>query len=198
MIIRIEKIQEQCKLIKNEYALLNVSQKVKFDKMNTEKKEESLLGRALVRQIFEESGFIGKLYFRKTNKGKPFTVPRFKQFSISHSQGIVAACVSDNKVGIDIEVIREIDLNLSKKVCTEEENQWIFAADSHNESIKRFFILWTLKEAYMKVTGEGMRIPFKSIPFKITDDYTVLTTVKEYDFMVKIDGQLVISTAEMR
>ena len=62
--------------------------------------------------------------------------------SISHSNGVVAACCSDAPVGIDIEKIRKTTARLKKKI-----------ADNSSISDEEFFKDWTLKEAYLKASG---------------------------------------------
>ncbi len=191
-------VNNENELIHSEFARLSAKKQAEFLKFPEIKRKESLLWRGLIRQIYKEQGYNGKLIFKKTAKGKPFTVPKISEFSVSHSEGIAAVAVSDKKVGIDIEALREIDLRLSEKICTQEEKEWIFTAENKAERLKRFFILWTLKESYMKATGKGMRIPFKYIAFKISDNYEILNGVKGYGFTIKIENNTVISTAEKR
>lgn len=198
MIIRTANVNNEKELINNEFARLSLKKQAEFLRYPKKKREESLLWRGLLRGIFKEQGFDGNIIFKKTAKGKPFTSPKLSEFSVSHSEGIVAVCVSSKKVGIDIEILREIDLNLSKKICTEEEKNWIFSAKTEEERRKRFLVLWTLKESYMKVTGKGMSIPFKDITFEISDDYKVLSPVNGYTFTVNISENAVISTAKER
>jgi phosphopantetheinyl transferase len=42
---------------------------------------------------------------------------------------------------------------------------WICAAESEWEKSKRFSILWALKEAYVKCTGQGITTDVESIVF---------------------------------
>ena len=125
MIIRTANVNNEKELINDEFARLSKKKQSEFLRYPEKKRQESLLWRGLIRQIFKEQGFDEDIILKKTAKGKPFTAPKFSEFSVSHSEGIVAVCVSDKKVGIDIEVLRGIDLNLSKKICTEEEKNWI-------------------------------------------------------------------------
>lgn len=198
MIIKLANIINEKELINNEYALLSKKKRVEMDKIIGQRREESLLGRALVRQLLKENGFNEKILFGKTANGRPYTIPKTMNFSISHSEGNVIAALSKKKIGIDLEILRDIDLCLCKKACTASETGWILKANSISEQQKRFFILWTLKESYMKVIGKGMRIPFKSIAFDVTDDYKIINSIKEYDFTVAVKDNMVVSTAEKR
>lgn len=71
-------------------------------------------------------------------------------FSIAHAGNYAICVVADDVVGIDIEGNRR---NISRKVShyfSEWENNWV------GEDEDRFYRLWTVKEAYCKMTGEGI------------------------------------------
>ncbi len=59
-------------------------------------------------------------------------------------------------VGIDIERIRDVDERLIRYVCSEKELEYVFAGNNQNETTKRFFRIWTVKEAYFKCLGTGI------------------------------------------
>ena len=86
-------------------------------------------------------------------------------FNISHSGSKVAAAVCDERVGVDIEVLRPVSLKLAKRVCTVEELLYVFGRtpaetdfedETNPECIRRFFEVWTAKEAYFKCIGTGI------------------------------------------
>ncbi len=86
-------------------------------------------------------------------------------FNISHSESKIAVVVSDEEIGIDIEVIRPYSLRLTKKICSEEELLYIFGhlpdeteftENASMETLHRFFEIWTAKEAYFKCMGTGL------------------------------------------
>ena len=75
-------------------------------------------------------------------------------FNISHSGDIVCCVVSNTtKVGIDIELQREVKPATLKKFLTETPNT---AEDNTEEYNKhQFFNLWTKNEAIIKAAGHG-------------------------------------------
>lgn len=90
------------------------------------------------------------------------------QFSLSHTQGLAALLITvAPHAGVDVEHIKKTDdLRLvAAKILAPIElaslNQLADAA-----WVKRFFELWTLKEAYAKARGLGLALPLKSIAFK--------------------------------
>lgn len=112
----------------------------------------------------------------KGKHGKPYieNFPNF-EFNISHSGDAVAIAYGENCVGLDIENIRcrENDLKVAKRCFLEPE--YIFVTDdafeldmdgiSHPVE-ERFFMVWTMKEAYLKYKGTGISVPMNSFEVK--------------------------------
>lgn len=103
--------------------------------------------------------------FSYAENGKPSVTGSRYEFSISHSDDLVAVAVHTGPVGIDVEHIREVSPRLAKKYFCDDENFYIFgheAKDSDFEHMAstdirmRFFEIWTAKEAYLKCIGEGL------------------------------------------
>lgn len=81
------------------------------------------------------------------------------RFNMSHcARGIVCA-VSDRDVGVDIEVI-QYDSLVAEHVLNGEELAEVAAAVSPAE---KFTELWTRKESFLKLTGEGLVEDMKGI-----------------------------------
>lgn len=112
----------------------------------------------------------------KNEKGKPY----FKYisdlfFSISHTDELTVIALSDSEVGIDAEKIRSADLRVIRRFLKEEAD-YITERDSD----RRFFEIWTKKEAYLKCKGTGLSGGLDSVnvlelPFKTMDyeDYVI-------------------------
>lgn len=88
----------------------------------------------------------GKPYFK--NKPDLF-------FSLSHSGNYAMAAVSNKEIGCDIQLIKDMDIRLSKRFFAEDENEYI-------KNINDFFRVWTLKESFIKLTGRGLSMPLNS------------------------------------
>lgn len=80
-------------------------------------------------------------------------------FSISHCRTCVACAVSDSPVGLDVECY-QFDPDLAREVCSEEELAGILAS---NDPKVEFTKLWTKKESYLKLTGEGLRNDLRNL-----------------------------------
>lgn len=88
-------------------------------------------------------------------KGKPFLTdyPDI-HFNLSHCRHAALCVVDDRPVGCDIEdVPDQIDLELCKRCFNESETDSI--CSSPNPPLA-FTELWTKKEAFLKMTGEGL------------------------------------------
>lgn len=82
--------------------------------------------------------------------GKPVYKNSDIHFNLSHAGNYVVCAVSDKAVGVDIERQRKNVIRVAKRFFTQAECDWI-----GDESLK-FSRIWTLKEAYAKLTGEGI------------------------------------------
>lgn len=98
--------------------------------------------------------------------GKPvFVEHKDIHFNISHAGKYVVCVLADCAVGVDIEGDREVRDNVAKRFFSKEECQWI--EEKCEEKKRRFFELWTLKEAYGKLTGEGIALTIGRVSFSM-------------------------------
>lgn len=104
-----------------------------------------------------------QLQFTYSSRGKPSLVSNGIAeplcFNLSNSNELALCAVTLNRaIGIDIEYIRpKIDnKSLSKHFFSTQENKLINSFP-HEERQDIFLNLWTLKEAYLKATGEGIK-----------------------------------------
>lgn len=76
--------------------------------------------------------------------------------SLSHSGGhaLCAQAPRDWAVGVDLERVRARDTAaLAAWVCSEPERAWLAQAADTAARLERFYMLWTLKEAFVKAAG---------------------------------------------
>lgn len=96
-------------------------------------------------------------------------------FNLSHSDDTVLCAVSDIPVGCDIEKVTDVPLEVADRYFSERERRYIDEAQNLPEVNRRFFRLWTMKESYLKMTGEGMDIS----PERIEIDLDTLTVLRD-------------------
>ena len=128
-------------------------------------------------------------------RGKPYVVGGRLFVSISNSRGVCAAAVSDRLVGVDIER-RDTDpedprsflpersdgllVRLAARWFREDETRYVMEAPR-----TRFPEIWTAKESYVKMTGDGLS-GMTSSPSVLADTRNVY---------VRFDGDLVFGCA---
>ena len=91
----------------------------------------------------------------KTPRGKPFFETGGWYFSISHTPKHVFCVLSRQNVAVDAEEPdRNINLKLAEKILSPGEKQQFDAAQDPRRALLTF---WVLKEATVKLSGEGLR-----------------------------------------
>jgi phosphopantetheinyl transferase len=89
--------------------------------------------------------------FTIEKNGKPY-IQGFPSFNFSHCNGLVVLAISENSIGVDVENIdTKFQLEAFRDVFSPRE-----IADIESHGAKAFFYYWTIKEAVLKCTGEGM------------------------------------------
>ena len=129
--------------------------------------------------------------FKIDEYGKPINERLF--FNVSHSHGLVMLAVSKHyPIGIDIELIRDLNENLISYVTSDEERSLV----SDNIS---FFEIWTSKESLLKCDGTGINSKLKIVPalpingFKNYKDKVFasrVTRYKNYIVSVTLEGNI--------
>ena len=104
-------------------------------------------------------------------------------FSLSHSGNAVLCALDRRPVGADIEMIRRKNLEHLLPVFSETERALIEHAVSPETCFTR---LWTRKESYLKLTGEGLTgtKALREIPTEDTDAVRFKTVIREAEGFV--------------
>ena len=90
-----------------------------------------------------------------TERGKPYFADASLHFSISHTKKHAFCALSIHPIGIDAEELdRKINPRLADKILSPDEKARFDAAEDKALALLR---LWVLKEAAVKLTGEGLR-----------------------------------------
>lgn len=111
-----------------------------------------------LRQIEEALPFNTEFHVLYAPGGKPYPggLPFF--YSLSHSGGYVACGISDREIGVDIQRCQTVDAErLGRRFFTEAEAEALARCGSEEAGRRLFYDLWTQKESYGKLTGEGLR-----------------------------------------
>lgn len=112
--------------------------------------------RCTVSGLFSELPEPLALTYRCGAKGKPYFQGIPLYFSLSHSGEYVLCAVSCREVGADIQKIQPADVGkLAKRFFSGSEYLALERCGPAEERQRLFFELWSRKEAYGKLTGEG-------------------------------------------
>lgn len=112
-------------------------------------------GRMLLRKLYRQAagGTIPEIAV--SERGKPYFVDSPWHFSISHTKQHVFCALSDRPVGLDAEELdRDINLKLAEKILSPAEKAQYDQAEDKRLALLKF---WVLKEAAVKLSGEGLR-----------------------------------------
>lgn len=91
------------------------------------------------------------------------------QFNISHCDYCVVVAISKREIGIDVQDFIDYDQRLAEVVCSKEELDSLNSSDYPEIIFTRY---WTLKESYVKMTGEGISEDMIHIDFSSQSEMT--------------------------
>lgn len=132
------------------------------------------------RLVFEEAlkGFPfynGSEKIEKAKNGKPyFKNNSYVHFSLSHSGSIALCTVSDKNIGADVQLMCDFKEGICRRYFLKEEADYVLKAKTDCEKKERFFRIWTLKEAYSKMTGGGLG-SFRDFGIQINNTISIAT-----------------------
>ena len=90
-----------------------------------------------------------------TDRGKPYFKDSPYHFSITHTKKHAFCVLSTRNVGIDAEELdRKVSLKLAHKVLSPGEYAQFERSEDPQKTLLTF---WVLKEAQVKLTGEGLQ-----------------------------------------
>ena len=154
--------------------LLSEKEQVRFGRYRpATKKAEFIASRLLLRHLLKN--------YTKCNAstteaipddmGRPFWFEDGEKidlfFSLSHTKNMICCAISRNKeIGCDIESLqpRKYQEELTKRVFSRKEQTFYRELPTATRS-EFFYRSWTLKEAFTKALGQGLRIPLTSLSF---------------------------------
>lgn len=112
---------------------------------------ESDAARRLLVYVLEQYRGITDARFSKHPTGKPY-LENYSDIhiSITHTDDCVACAVSDDPVGVDAQIVGDTKPRIAMHMFTENERDYV------KDDAVRFFEVWTKKESFVKLAGEGL------------------------------------------
>ena len=128
-----------------------------------------------------------RLLFEYGKYGKPYLKTTALQFSLSYTYGVCIVALSDGEIGADIERLRTAKLHVASRCFTDSENSYLLQDTKLFD--RRFYELWTQKEAYVKYTGEGFYRSPQSIDVLSQPICGYLYTFADDDVIISLCGR---------
>ena len=154
----------------NQEVQLNEKSQLRLNGMKSEMHQRAFLS---VRKLLALAGY-SDFDLEYDEFGKPHLIDE-KHISITHSHHFSAIIISNEPVGIDIEMQRDIILKIAPKFVNDEELERLQKTDL-NDYIKKLTVKWGAKEAIFKIKNEK-GISFKDhiqvIPFELDEQQTI-------------------------
>ena len=129
-----------------------------------------------------------EIIFGRGKYGKPFVLnfPEF-HYNISHTQNAIAVALSCKDVGIDIERISNKQQKIATRFFTADEYHYIYGDPTYQD--RRFYEIWTKKEAYIKCIGKGLTIQLNSFTVLDTNSELKYQSFLRDNYMISICGE---------
>ena len=174
------------------YRLMSESRRARVGRLTREEdRKRSIMGEILARKAASEETGIPpeKITVLSAPDGRPYVKDPPVFLSITHSGDMAAAAADILPVGIDAERIRPVKLLPAKRVFSSEEKSFLFGSGYGEEdfrkkpdedTLQRFFLLWTRYEARIKRSG----VPLGSMPDK--EDPVILETFREGEYVISL------------
>lgn len=154
------------------FPFLDMEEKKRAEQYYFEKdKKRFVVARGLLRKVLGRylNQDPNKIVFSLNRFGKPSIFLNPISFNLSHSENLSLIAVSKNlELGVDIESTR-VERNVEKiieKYFSYDEKKYLLEGNKE-EKLKKFYRLWTCKEAFIKGIGEGMYFPLKELKLQI-------------------------------
>jgi len=175
------------------YPYLNSQRRERIDSfLHVEDALRSLSGEWLTKLVLSEKLHLNlfDINFEYAKKGKPFyNTPSGLHFNISHSEDWAVCAFSAMSVGVDIEIIKPIDLSIAKDCFTQTEFETLSQLADESEKLNYFYNIWTIKESYLKAIGSGFSKAPDSFGAEIINNQILFSGdvekgyfFKQYDF----------------
>ena len=153
----------------NQEVQLNEKSQLRLNGMKSEMHQRAFLS---VRKLLALAGY-SDFDLEYDEFGKPHLIDE-KHISITHSHHFSAIIVSNEHVGIDIEMQREKILKIAHKFVNNQEMNRLQSTNS-SDFIKKLTVKWGAKEAIFKIKNEK-GISFKDhiqvAPFELNEHQT--------------------------
>ncbi len=144
------------------------------------KRKESVFAKAFLCEILHERFNHTEFFIDVDENEKPYIKNSDISFNLSHSEKFVLCVCGREKVGCDIQIIKNYNEKISRRFFTASEHQKLLKSDNKDVDFTR---LWTLKESVLKCIGTGISGGLDSFDFS---EYYMHDEFSAYGFCFNI------------
>ncbi len=105
--------------------------------------------------------------------------------------------LGDRPLGVDIQIVKPVSDAVIRRTCSESERDYVLHAPERDRA---FIRLWTLKESYIKATGDGMSYPMNKVSFTLSgscrDEFGSLSAITG-EYLTRDMGEYVVSACAL-
>lgn len=174
----VSRVPQDHVILSHYLSFLNAAEKLRYDQYLPQAARLFLISRVLTKSVLADKLGISphQVNIQLQPNGKPFVQDgKTIYFNLSHSADVIVLAVTEEgEIGVDVErVNREFEWRRVDSVLALSEIDWIQENESTDpfSVYQRFFQIWTLKEAYIKCTGEGMSRHLKKLNFHVLPEH---------------------------
>lgn len=174
----VSRVPQDHMVLSHYLGFLSSAEKLRYDQYHPKAARLFLISRVLVKTVLADKLGISphQVNIQLHPNGKPFVQgSKAVYFNVTHSADVIILAVTEEgEIGVDIEQVdREFEWMRVDSVLAPIEIEWIKENERMNSSsvYQRFFQIWTLKEAYIKCTGEGMSRHLKKLNFHVLPEH---------------------------
>ncbi|RJE44370.1 phosphopantetheine-protein transferase [Acinetobacter sp. JS678] len=170
----VSRVPQDHMVLSHYLGFLSSAEKLRYDQYHPKAARLFLISRVLVKTVLADKLGISphQVNIQLHPNGKPFVQgSKAVYFNLTHSADVIILAVTEEgEIGVDIEQVdREFEWMRVDSVLAPIEIEWIKENELTDpfSVYQRFFQIWTLKEAYIKCTGEGMSRHLKKLNFHV-------------------------------
>ncbi|WP_336966102.1 4'-phosphopantetheinyl transferase family protein [Acinetobacter pittii] len=175
----VSRVPQDHMVLSHYLGFLSSAEKLRYDQYHPKVARLFLISRVLTKFVLADKLGVSphEVIIQLQPNGKPFVQGnKVVYFNLSHSADVIILAVTEEEgeIGVDVErVDREFEWRRVDSVLAPSEIDWIKEKELTDSSsvYQRFFQIWTLKEAYIKCTGEGMSRHLKKLNFHVLPEH---------------------------
>ncbi|MCG6039133.1 4'-phosphopantetheinyl transferase superfamily protein [Acinetobacter baumannii] len=174
----VSRVPQDHMVLSHYLGFLSSAEKLRYDQYHPKAARLFLISRVLVKTVLADKLGISphQVNIQLHLNGKPFVQGRKAvYFNLTHSADVIILAVTEEgEIGVDIEQVdREFEWMRVDSVLAPIEIEWIKKNELTDpfSVYQRFFQIWTLKESYIKCTGEGMSRHLKKLNFHVLPEH---------------------------